>query len=192
MLVPDWFAQRGFRVRDAWSRLTSRDRYFLVGGTVIVSLLLAYQFIFSPLLDRMQVLDRLIEQKQGDLTQLTGMREEYLDIQQRIRSIEQQISHRQEGFSLLSYVEGIAVDHQVKKNIVFIRPQPAQVVGGFREVAVEVKVEDLTLAQTVQLLSAIQQAPEWLRIKRLHLKKQYDNPRRLNGTFIVASYEKVA
>ena len=174
------------------SRFSSRERVFLLAGAVLTIGLLGYHLVVSPFVDRLKVLDRLIIQKEKEIADLSQLRGQYLILQQKISTVEGRIAKSEGGFSLFSFLEGIAVKNQIKDRIVFIRPQPSQVFGDYRELAVEVKVENVTLAQVVNLLDAIQGSPQFLRIRRAQLKARYNDPRFLDATFVVASYEKTS
>jgi len=52
-------------------------------------------------------------------------------------------------------------------------------------------MESVTLAQAVKFLETIQASPQFLRVKRAQLKTRYNDARLLDGTFVVASYEKI-
>jgi type II secretory pathway component PulM len=175
---------------EFWVRRSSRERAFLTIGAVLSVILLGYHFLFSPFVDRLRIVDRLITQKESEIVEMSQLRKQVLAAQQKISGVENRIV-QYKGFSLFSTVEGIAVKNHIKDKIVFIRPQPSQVLGDYREVAVEVKVESVTLAQTVKFLETIQASPQFLRVKRAQLKTRYNDPRLLDGTFVVASYEQV-
>lgn len=185
----DWVRQLTALIGGFLSRFSPRERIFLSLGLIASAGLLGYHFFLSPVLERLKILDRLIAQKQEESIEMSRLRGEYLAVAQKVSAMEARVTGGGEGFSLFSYVEGVADQGGVKENIVFIRPQPEQSFGPYREIGVEVKVEALTLAQMVQFLDLIEQSPQLVRIKRLHLKKQYSDPRLLNGTFVVASYE---
>ncbi len=176
-------------VVEFWERLSSRERTFLAVGIGLSMILLGYHFMFSPFMDRLKTMDRLISQKENEIMEMSQLRKQVLAAQQKIAGVENRIV-QDKSFSLFSYLEGIAVKNQVKDKIVFIRPQPSQVLGDYREVAVEVRMESVTLAQTVKFLETIQASPQFLRVKRAQLKSRYNDPSLLDGTFVVASYEK--
>jgi type II secretory pathway component PulM len=175
---------------EFWERLSSRERTFLAVGVGLSVILLGYHFLFSPFMDRLRTMDRLISQKENEIVEITQLRKQVLAAQQKISGVENRIV-QDRNFSLFSYLEGIAVKNQIKDRIVFIRPQPSQVSGDYREVAVEVRMESVTLSQAVKFLETIQASPQFLRVKRAHLKTRYNDPRLLDGTFVMASYEKV-
>jgi type II secretory pathway component PulM len=175
---------------EFWERLSSRERTFLTVGMGLSVVLLGYHFLFSPFMDRLRMMDRLISQKENEIVEISQLQKQVQAAQQKIAGVESRIA-QDRGFSLFSYLEGIAVKNQIKDKIIFIRPQPSQVSGDYREVAVEVKMESVTLAQAVKFLETIQVSPQFLRVKRAQLKTRYNDPRLLDGTFVVASYEKI-
>lgn len=175
---------------EFWERLSSRERTFLAVGIGLSAILLGYHFLFSPFMDRLKTMDRLISQKENEIVEMSQLRKQVLATQQKISGVENRIV-QDRNFSLFSYLEGIAVKNQIKDRIIFIRPQPSQVSGDYREVAVEVRMESVTLAQTVKFLETIQASPQFLRVKRAQLKTRYNDPKLLDGTFVVASYEKI-
>lgn len=185
-----WIRQIGFFFSALLARFEPRERVFVLLGLVAVVVLLGYHFFLAPFLDRLEILDRLIAQKQDEVVEMADLSRQYQAVQQKVASIEVRIARSREGFSLFSHVEGTAVRNRVKENIVSIRPQPEQVSGPYREVGVEVKVENLSLPQLVKFLRDIQQTQQIIRIKRMQLKKQYSDPRLLSGTFVIASYER--
>jgi hypothetical protein len=93
-------------------------------------------------------------------------------------------------FSLLSFVEETAATQQMRNRLVSIRPQPTQSLPPYREVSAEVKLESVTLPQVVAYLTALDRAPQRIRVKSLRLKTRYADPKLLDGSFVVATYEK--
>ena len=55
----------------------------------------------------------------------------------------------------------------------------------------EVKMEDIPLSGIVPYLAALENAPYYIRIKRLNVKTRYADPEKLDVTFVVSSYEKL-
>jgi type II secretory pathway component PulM len=175
---------------EFWQRLSSRERAFLAVGMGLSTILLGYHFLFSPFMDRLKTMDRLISLKENEIMEMSQLRKQVLTIQQKISGVENRVI-QDRNFSLFSYLEGIAVKNLIKDRIIFIRPQPSQISGDYREVAVEVRMESVTLTQIVKFLETIQASPQLLRIKRAQLKTRYNDPKLLDGTFVVASYEKI-
>lgn len=191
MVSKDSIKEILFWIVEFWAKRSPREQLFLTVGLLFTVALMGYQFGLSPFLDRLTRLDRLIQQKEKEIVEITQLRDQYLLASQKVSAIESRLSTDKEGFSLFSYVEGIAVKERIRDRIIFIRPQPAQVSGNYREVAVEVKMEGVNLPQVVSFLQGIQSSPQYLRIKRAQFKTRYNDPKLLDGTFVLASYERV-
>ncbi|MBI3994954.1 MAG: type 4a pilus biogenesis protein PilO [Nitrospirae bacterium] len=172
-------------------RITSRERlYLLAGGFAMLGLLLYGVYSAgATYLDRMKGLDRLIRQKQEAMTTLDQIRREYVRIKGRIGALDERIRKDQGQFSLLSFLESLAGTADVRSRIAYMRPQAAVPMDPYREISVEMKIENVTLDQAVRFLSSIEQAPHVLKIRNLHFRTRYANPQFLDVTFLVSTYE---
>ena len=172
-------------------RLSKRERWMLGGGGVLALFLIVFFTLVDPALQRMRQLDDLIPRKARALETLTRLQAEYLNVSREIRRIEARLPA--EGvFSPLSFIEENAAKNRIRNNIAFIRPLAPESHKGYRAIPVQVKVENVTLFQIVPFLTAIEQAPHYLRIKRLSIKTRFSNPDMMDVTFLVLSYEKAA
>jgi len=173
-------------------RITPRERiYLIIAGVTVIGLL--FYGIYSAAvsyLDRVKGLDRLIRQKEEALATLGQFRREYVQIKGQVGSLDERIRKDQGNFSLLSFLESLAGTTDVRSKIAYMRPQAAVPVDQYREVSVEMKIENVTLDQAVRFLSAIEQAPHVLKIKNLHFRTRFANQQYLDVTFLVSTYEK--
>jgi len=172
--------------------ITSRERmYLIIGGVSLIGLLIYGVYTAAgSYLDRMKGLDRLIRQKQEALTTLSQIQQEYVRIKQQVGSLDERIQKDQGRFSLLSFLESLAGTADVRSRIAYMRPQAVVPMDPYREISVEMKIENVTLDQAVRFLSAIEQAPHVIKIKNLHFRTRYANPQFLDVTFLVSTYEK--
>jgi general secretion pathway protein M len=180
------------RLKDYFDTRSPREKIFLLGGVVVVAGFLLYGLIQLPFAyqERMRTLDRLIAQKEADLKQLSELDARYQKMQDRVGRIETKIAQDRQGFSILSYLEEVATTVKIRSNIAYMRPQTLPQSGDYREVAVEVKVENAPLDQVVRFLTALEQSPHLLRIRRLHLKTRFADPNYLDAVFLLSTYEK--
>jgi len=174
---------------QSFSRLSSRERWVLGGGSLVALLLIGYANFFAPAWERMALLERLIPRKESEVREFAALKDEYLRISEEIQKIEEGLP-RENEFSPLSFLEEKAARNQIRSNIAYIRPLPPQVHASYREILVEVKVQGVTLARVIPFLNAIETAPYTLRIKRLSLKTRFSDPTHMDITFLVSSYEK--
>lgn len=174
------------------ARLTRRERLYLTaGGFAAIGMLLFGLFSATTFyFDRMENLDRLIRQKQKTLTALAVIRREYVQLNSRIGALENRISQDQGRFSMLSFIESLAVREKVRSSIAYMRPQTGEVRERYRENAVDIKIEKVTLERAIRFLSKIEEAPHILKIRNLHFRRRYADPQLLDITFRVSSYEK--
>jgi type II secretory pathway component PulM len=180
------------KLRDHFDARSGREKLILLAGGVIVAGFILYTVFQLPFayLDRMETLDRLIVQKEDGLKQLAEIGSQYKTLHDRVSRIESRIEKDRQGFSLLSYLEDVATTVRIRSNIVYMRPQNMPQSEGYREMAVEVKVENAPLSQIVRFLKTLEQSPHVLKIRRLHLKKRYADPNYLDAVFLLSTYEK--
>ncbi len=170
--------------------LAPREKIFLFGGSLFTALLLVYFFLIDPMWERTRLLSRLIPQKEEELKRFKTLQEEYLFLSAEINNIEQRLPQKDQ-FSPLSYLEAVATKNQIRENIAYIRSMPPISERPYAELPVEVRLEDIALHQIIPFLSTIENAPYFLRVKRLNIKTRFADPKKLDVTFVVSSYEKL-
>jgi hypothetical protein len=170
-------------------RLAFREKVVLGVGTVLGAMILAYTLIMTPYMEKMRVLDRRISQKTVELKEISALSREYLEIKARMEELKGKARRRGKGFSLFSHLESLAGKTRIKGNIASMKPQSSPVGEQYKESSVEVKLESITTKQLVDYLFNIEDNEAFIRIKRLHLKKRHDNPKYLDATFLVSTYE---
>lgn len=169
--------------------LARRERRIVIAGAVVLGLALLYVFVLDPLLARNADLDRLIAQKVREHGEVVKLGDEYRQAQARLESLKAQLSRAPQNFQLLSYLENLAVQNGVRDRIAYMRPQAGSPVGRFREQAVEMRLDSVTINQTIKFLDQLAAAPQGLRVKRLSMVRRYDNADRLDVVVQVAAYQ---
>ncbi len=172
-------------------RLSLREKWMLGGGGLVALVLILYFTQIDPTLARMAQLESLISRKEAALQEMQSLRGEYLSLSKKIQALELRLP-AETTFSPLSFLEENAAKNGVRGNIAFIRPLTPQVQKPYREIPVEVKLENVSLAQIIPFLTAVENAPQRLRIKRLAMKTRFSDPDKMDVTFLVLSYEKTA
>jgi hypothetical protein len=170
-------------------RLTSREKGVLGLGILVGVGLLAYELVVNPYMKKMEKLDRGILQKTVELREISTLSQEYREIKRRIEELKGKAGKRGKSFPLFSHLEGLAAKTLIKGNIASMKPQSTPIGEHYKESSVAVKLESITTRQLVDYLFRIENSEAFLRIKRLHLKKRRDNPKYLDATFLVSTYE---
>ena len=170
-------------------RLAFREKVVLGLGALLGVMLLAYSLIITPYMEKMRILDRRIAQKTVELKEISTLSQEYLEINRRMEELKGKAGKRGKSFPLFSHLESLAAKTLIKGNIASMKPQSTSIGEHYKESSVAVKLESITTRQLVDYLFRIENSEAFLRIKRLHLKKRHDNPKYLDATFLVSTYE---
>ncbi len=171
------------------AKLSNREKIFLLAGGAIGTFILLFIFLINPIWERANLLSRLIPQKEKDLKQFGRLSEEYFFLSSQMKEVEARLPQKNQ-FSPLSYLEEIAKKNDVRGNITYIRSVPAIFQKPYQEIPVEVKVENIPLARMIPFIDAVEHSPYFLRIKRLDMRTRLSDPKKLDVTFVVSSYEK--
>ena len=169
--------------------LARRERRIVVAGAAVLAVVVGYFFVVGPVLDRHGDLERLIAQKAREHAEVVRLGAEYRQAKARLESIDARLAGTGRDFQLLSYLEGLSVRNGVRDRIAYMRPQPASAVGRFREQAVEMRLDGITINQLTEFLTQLAGAPQALRVKRLSVVRRFDNATRLDVVVQVAAYQ---
>lgn len=178
--------------RDLIGRLTGREKVFLIGGIIFVAAILLYglSLVYSSIIERVDLKERLIQQKEKDLKEIFAIKDEYVQLRDRIAEIDSRIGARKE-FSLLSFLEGLANSRNIRTNIAYMKPQTLPLSDEYRESIVEVKIDNIRLNQIIEVISAIENSPNLIKIKRLHMKTRFADPNYMDVVLLVSTFEKI-
>ncbi len=172
------------------NKLSEREKLFLLVGVPFTAVILVYFLLIEPVRERAALLSRLVPQKKAEIVTLNNLSEEYQTLSVQMKEIEGRLPGKDQ-FAPLSYLEEIAKQNQVRGNIASIRSIPPITQAPYREIPMEVKMENITLMQIIPFLNTIETSPYFLRIKRLNMKAHVSEPQKLDVTFVVSSYEKI-
>jgi general secretion pathway protein M len=177
--------------RQRWTRLSDRERAVVALGGMVGLLCLVYAFLVDPRLDEWDRLTRQAARKERAMKELAVVAKDYAAVTVHLRKLEARVKPAAEGFSLLPFLEETAVQGQIRERLASMQPvtAPAQE-GGYREAAVELRFDGLTMPQLLEYLAQIDRAPVGLQIKHFQLKPRFDAPYLLEVRLRVSSYEK--
>ena len=99
------------------------------------------------------------------------------------------IERRPPGFALFSYLEKRAVDAGVKTNIKSINPLKSAPAGAYEEIAVEIRLDKLTMKQLTDFLYLVESREDLVRIRKMSVEKMKENPEYLNVLIRLFSYQ---
>lgn len=170
--------------------LSGREKGIIVLGLISAVAIIVYGSVAAPLVERYINLDRVIAQKESQYRDLIQLREEYAALKKEYTELEKAASKTKEGFSPLTFMEGVSVQAKIKDKVVSMKPMLSPVSGNFRESSIEVKIERVVLEQIMRYLHLTESSDYPLRVKTLHLKSRYDDPGLMDASVVVSFYER--
>lgn len=167
--------------------LQTRERILVIGAVVVVLLTLVFLLVIDPQLARSTRLDRQIRAAQSQLRDIQRESREYLRHKRVLDQINRQLT-RQRTFSLFSRLEQLARQTGIRKQIQYMKPTVSTPNDLYREDAVEIKMEGVTLVQLIRYLDRVEKSPQLLKIKRLSVKPQRKNRQMLSAVIRVSTF----
>jgi type II secretory pathway component PulM len=163
-------------------KLEERDKKFLIIGGIAAVVILLYTLVLSPLYADLSRKRDAIPKKEHDLAEMRVLKNEYLEMQQRLQQLQAMAAKRG---PLLTEIENITKRANLSSKIVSLKPQAGVQAANFKESIVEVRLDNITLYDIVNYVNQLEKAT--LRIRKLYFKPRFDNPKLLNATILVSS-----
>lgn len=118
------------------------------------------------------------------LAQMQELRKDYIQALGEAEEYRKRIFLKEQNISVA--LEGILDGLHLKEKLSSIKPTIQKDIGKYRIDGAEVRMERLTLNETVNLLYAMEQGPEGFIVRSLKMKKDFSQPEKLNITFEVS------
>lgn len=167
--------------------LQLREKILVLGAAVAIVITLLYTLAIDPLLSQSIRLDRQIRKAQKDLRDMQTHRRAYIQQELVLKSVNAQIN-QQRNFSIISRLDVLARNTGTHDKVQGMKPVPSPLSEAYTENAVQIKMADVTLEQLQQYLYAVEQSPQFLKIKRLSIKPRQNNRQLLSATFRVSAF----
>lgn len=159
--------------------MSERDRQILVLGGIFAGMMLLYLLVFRPLGNAVSDLDTRVHDRQVALTAVRQSADE-------LRLLRANLPQGAENVNLLSYLEGLARQAELKSNIEYMKPGTGVQKGGVKRSSVELKIVRVNLKQLTNLLFQVERGGRFpLKIDEIHIKKRFDAPDLLDVTLEV-------
>lgn len=174
-------------LQASYQRLSARERMLLGGALAAMVVIGFYVLVWQPLEDSQLALARRIQLKQRELVEMQHMRDEYLDLLTQFELRQKIIERADPKFSLFPHIEAtVAQVLGGREKIASMNPQNKDLSGAYREESVELKLNQVSLQQLVDLMYHIEKSAQPLRLTRLQVKKRPREPREFDVTATVA------
>lgn len=151
-------------------QLSEKDRRALLICAGVLLLFALIQFVLLPLLDGQKRLEQGIASREKALTEMQALQAEIKQFNRQNNSLGERVAQRSPSFSLFSFLEKQGEAAKVKENIASIKPSDTvNSEGGLVQVAVEMKVQAVSLDRLVALLELIESPENLVEVERISI-----------------------
>jgi type II secretory pathway component PulM len=142
--------------RSRYEKLEPRERVLVQVAAGLLGVFLAYNLIYTPIVNLNSGLGDTIVQRQRDLAEVRRLAATYAQLKAELASAEKHTVPLGKDFSLFSVVEASMTKSVGRAKIGSITPgSDRKLADGFTEYSVQLKLDNVSLAQVVDALYGI-------------------------------------
>ena len=175
--------------KSGWHRMSRQEQLMVAGLIVVVTAILIFHFLFSPLLESRQRLQKSLVKKNIELQQMHDMQQEYRGLQLHSGNIQERIRKRPKNFTLFSYIEKQATFAKVKGNIKYLKPSEIDREGDLDESRVDMKLQRITTPSLVNFLKGLESEKDVVFINRISIQEHGKDQGYLNVVIQVITFK---
>ena len=169
-------------IREHWQDPASRKRIFAVALLVVLFILIIPVLLW----------ERVVEKELSELTakyqEYSVLSNKYISLKASVDAVEQKKALTKTN-SITQAIGDISVSLGIKEKMKSVKLTGAKkVIDQMNEESAEILMEKLNMTELVHLLYKIENAPMILAIKRVVIKKSFENPDLLDVTMAVSIF----
>lgn len=171
-------------------KLNKREKISVAAAAAAIVFLLVVQLLILPLFDKNAQLSRMIAIRQQESEQIRLLQGEYRQTVLKAEQAQHYLKTRQRGFTLFSFLDTLAGETGVKSHIAYMKPTTTtQKDSPYRLSMVEIKLQEISMAQLLAYLHGIETSRDMISIKRFSLTKGEQKSTLINAVFQVETLE---
>lgn len=148
-------------------KLSRREKTAVYAALVSIFVYAVVQFGVFPVLENRAQLERTLRIKLDTLQQMRKLQTEYYAIVQRREQVKGRFTKRSAGFTLFSFLDGLAGDSGIKGHIAYMKPSSViQKDAAYKISRVEVKLQGVTMAKLSQYLHQVETSKDMVAVRR--------------------------
>lgn len=157
-------------------RLMQRERLLVIAVVVSAVLWMLFRFGVKPTLARIETLDRVIPEKQRELTELRTKSKQYIVLHESLNDLRKHVASQDQALELLPFLESLTQECGLTKNATAMDRNVLQLDQDYQKTIVEIRLQNVTLGQLVDFLSRIEGSSRVLaKTKSLHIQRNPTN-----------------
>lgn len=168
--------------------VSRRDKMAIGIGGVALACFLFVEWVAVPIYDKQKSLANALVRQEAVLTEVQDLSQQIIKIRTTMASSQQRLAARKTGFSLFSFLEGLAAQAGLKNQIVYMKPSVSKIKNTEMALSiVEMKLEAIALNQLVQFIHMIETSSEDVTIRRISLLTSGTENKSLNAVLEIAT-----
>lgn len=177
------------RLKSAWDNLSSRERALVGAMGAVFAVVVIVFAVVNPLLGLVEDAQLRVDTAEQRVRAMERLRREFDEVNGELAAVEQRIRNNRERRNILTMLEAMAEQAQVK--IDSVEQRQAADSELYKETRVEVTLRSVSLDQLVGYLENIETAERRFSVKSLRVKTRSDKPELLDADFMVSSFEPI-
>jgi Type II secretion system (T2SS), protein M len=164
------------QARARYDKLEKRERLLVQIAAGLFALFMLYNLIYSPIVDYVEGLDERIVMREHDLAGVQRLVDSYATVKADLNAVQHNTVPGGKDFSLFSVVEASFSKSLGHEKIGSITPQSDRnLPDGLVQYSVQLKLNDVSLAQIVDALYAVRTLPMPVGIGNLRIQRRMQN-----------------
>ena len=164
------------QARARYDKLEKRERLLVQIAAGLFALFMLYSLIYSPIADYVEGLDERIATREHDLAGVQRLVDTYATVKADLNAVQHNTVPGGKDFSLFSVVEASFSKSLGHEKIASITPQADRnLPDGLVQYSVQLKLNDVSLAQIVDALYAVRTLPMPVGIGNLRIQRRMQN-----------------
>jgi len=168
-------------------QISSRERLLALGLTVVLAGWATWALAVQPTRRRIQTLERIIPEKQAQLQELGAASIEYTALQDQFQALRARMAAQDPNFHLSAFLETMIQRHKLAGHLTTMQEDVRQPQPDYSETVVTIDLQDITLRQLVEFLTAVETSDAVIQVGSLHIRKDVANDALLDSTVGVVS-----
>ena len=170
--------------------MARREKLLISALLVFAGCLLLFHFLFSPLLDSRQRLQKSLSNKRVELQEIRNLQKEYQSLQHQTGNIQERITKRPKTFTLFSFIEQQAAVAKIKEQISYLKPSEVEGDGPLNESRVDMKLQRINLADLVNFLKGLESPKDVVFINRISIQEHGKDEGYVNAVIQIITFRE--
>ncbi len=173
----------------AWYEgLASRERIMVTFGGGALLLTLIFVGVYEPLIDGRRALEKKVAARERELGEIAQIADRVFDLRQKLAAFNARLVGGA-AVSPLSELEDLTTAMGMEENVSSMSPGQRLTIGGYEEQIITLQLKKVTLGKVTGLLKELAKSKNGLRVKRLEIKPEFEDPSLLTVSLSVAAYK---